>query len=126
MYVQTIPQDGGVGTILQDDATQDDVGGAIQQDATWVAQDDGRRTIQQDVIGVAQYNVGGEIQEGGEILAPNVEELQSQAIHSNHIKGTPRQLVDYYIIGASSFARLIETTYLFQELKIYLEAIFGP
>ncbi len=110
MYVETIPQDGGVGTILQDDATQDDAGGAIQQDATWVAQDDGGRTIQ----------------EGGEILAPNVEELQSQAIHSNHIKGTPRQLVDYYIIGASSFARLIETTYLFQEPKIYLEAIFGP
>jgi hypothetical protein len=34
MYVETIPQDGGVGTILQDDATQDDAGGAIQQDAT--------------------------------------------------------------------------------------------
>jgi hypothetical protein len=74
-----------------------------------VAQDDGRRTIQEYVVGVAQYNAGGEIQEGGDILAPNVEELQSQAIHSNRIKRAPSwQLVNYYIIGASSFARLIE------------------
>ncbi len=73
-----------------------------------MAQDDGRRTIQEYVVGVAQYNVGGEIQEGGDILAPNVEELQSQAIHSNRIKRAPRQLVNYYIVGASSFARLIE------------------
>jgi hypothetical protein len=74
-----------------------------------VAQDDGRRTIQEYVVGVAQYNAGGEIQEGGDILAPNVEELQSQAIHSNLIKRAPSwQLVNYYIIGASSFARLIE------------------
>lgn len=91
-----------------------------------MAQDDGRRTIQQDVLGVAQYNVGGEIQEGGKILAPNVEELQSQAIHSNHIKGAPRQLVDYYITGASSFPRQIEKTYLLQEPKTYLEAISNP
>lgn len=90
-----------------------------------MAQDDGGRTIQQDVIEVAQYNVGGEIQ-GGEILAPNEEELQSQVIHSNCIKRAPRQLVDYYIVGASSFAKLIETTYLFQKPKIYLEVIFGP
>jgi hypothetical protein len=34
MYIKTIPQDGGVGAILQDDATQDDARRTIQQDAT--------------------------------------------------------------------------------------------